>query len=51
MELGVAERRDMSKVTCYNCGKKGHIARYCRSPRKDQGKGSRPHPEAQEKKE
>jgi len=26
--------RDMSQVVCYNCSKKGHMARECRGPRK-----------------
>jgi transposase InsO family protein len=27
-----------SKITCYNCGKKGHIARKCRKPKKNKNK-------------
>nr|GEU98357.1 reverse transcriptase domain-containing protein [Tanacetum cinerariifolium] len=31
---------DMSKVECYNCHKKGHFARECRSPRDSRRPGS-----------
>ncbi len=26
-------RRDASEVTCYNCNKKGHYAKYCTKPK------------------
>ncbi len=26
-------RRDVSKITCYNCNKKGHYAKYCTEPK------------------
>ena len=28
-EVVFAQERDLSKVTCYNCGKKGHYAKTC----------------------
>lgn len=32
MEIGTMSRRDYSKVTCWNCGKKGHTSRKCQAP-------------------
>nr|GEY69864.1 hypothetical protein [Tanacetum cinerariifolium] len=31
-------RFDMSKVECYNCHRRGHFARECRSPRDNRNK-------------
>ena len=39
-----SKKRRRSDVVCYNCDKKGHLARNCRQPRResqDQGKGVR----------
>nr|GFD50124.1 ribonuclease H-like domain-containing protein [Tanacetum cinerariifolium] len=32
---------DMSKVECYNCHRRGHFARKCRSPRDTKNKDTR----------
>src|SRR5882757_2536825 len=31
-------KKNSKKVTCYNCGKQGHIKAECRSPKKEKGK-------------
>ena len=33
------QKRDMSEITCYGCGQKGHISRYCPNRKKGKGKG------------
>ena len=42
MDLSRVDTRDMRDVECYNCGKKGHMQRDCRSPRRQRNGQSQP---------
>ncbi|KAL6689604.1 hypothetical protein J3F84DRAFT_314917 [Trichoderma pleuroticola] len=46
MDLSTIEAQ-RKNVECFNCGKKGHVKKYCRAPRKD-GKKFTPVPEPKE---
>jgi hypothetical protein len=41
IELDVMDVKQLATITCYNCQKKGHLARDCPLPRKP-GKGKKP---------
>ena len=41
-ELDIMDAKQLASITCYNCNKKGHLARDCPSPRKPPGKGKKP---------
>ncbi|KAG5460024.1 MAG: hypothetical protein BJ554DRAFT_7978 [Olpidium bornovanus] len=45
-----AKKGDLKSVKCYNCSKMGHIARNCRSPKKEKGKKIEPTITAEEPK-
>ena len=53
MDLDTIDRKkhDRRSVECFNCGKKGHIKKFCHSPpKKDNNKRWSPVPEPQDKK-
>ena len=39
------KKRDLSDVTCYGCGKKGHISRHCPEKKDEKPKNEKPKPE------